>query len=151
MNLNTIFYFLISFFVGGMMVYGGYGKFTKPMPTSTQMLETLEKEGTQKMKENLKVLKIKNYIFGMKQTGYFWQLLGVCELLFGLMILSQYLRFAGAVMLVPITLHIFLFHLFLEFDEINELIQTGLLLLANLTLIGKEYSNWKHLILIKPF
>ena len=91
------------------------------------------------------------YINGAKQTGYFWELLGICELVFGLLLIIQGTSFIGAVLLLPITLHIFLFHAFLELDEIGELIMTGGLLLANLILVFKEYSNWKHLIWIKVF
>jgi hypothetical protein len=52
-------------------------------------------------------------------------------------------------MLVPITLQIFMFHLFLELDEVEELIETGLLFFGNMALIFKEFSKWKHLVLIK--
>lgn len=116
MKISFVLYFLISLYVGGFMLYGGYQKFAKPLPAPTQMIETFEKEGATKMKQDQKLI-IRNYVFGMKQTGYFWQFLGFCELLFGLMVLSQYFRFLGAVMLMPITVQIFLFHLFLEFHD----------------------------------
>lgn len=150
MKISTIVYVVLSLYLGGFMLYGGYQKFDKPLPAPTQMIASIEKDGAAKLKADVGKLKIRNYIFGLKQTGFFWQLLGVCELLFGLMILSQYMRFAGAVMLFPITLHVFLFHLFLEFDETFELFETGLLLLANCALIGKEYPQWKPLLFIKP-
>ncbi len=142
-------YVLLSLFVGGMMCYGGYQKFAKPIPAPTQMIETFEKEGVTKLKENIEVLKIKNYIFGMKQTNYFWQLLGICELLFGMMVLSQVMRFVGAVLLLPISLNILLFHIFLEPNDLVELLQTALLLLANIALVAKEYPKWKSLVFIK--
>jgi uncharacterized membrane protein YphA (DoxX/SURF4 family) len=149
MKITTIIYLLLSLFVGGMLCYGGYNKFAKPIPQPTQMIETFEKEGVSKLKENIATLKIKNYIFGMKQTNYFWQFLGVCELLFGIMILSQVLRFVGAVLALAITINIFLFHLFLEPNDLVELIQTLLLFLANIALVGKEYPQWKKLIFVK--
>jgi uncharacterized membrane protein YphA (DoxX/SURF4 family) len=149
MKISFVLYFLISLYVGGFMLYGGYQKFAKPLPAPTAMIDTYQKEGAEKMKQDKKLV-IKNYIFGMKQSGYFWQFLGLCELLFGLMVLSQYLRFVGAVMLVPITLQIFLFHLFLELHDIEELIETGLLFLGNLALIFKEYNQWKPLVFAKP-
>ncbi|TAE16445.1 MAG: DoxX family membrane protein [Bacteroidetes bacterium] len=149
MKISFVLYFLISLYVGGFMLYGGYQKFAKPLPAPTQMIETFEKEGATKMKQDQKLI-IRNYVFGMKQTGYFWQFLGFCELLFGLMVLSQYFRFVGAVMLMPITVQIFLFHLFLEFHDTEELIETGLLLLGNVALIFKEYNQWKPLVFAKP-
>lgn len=150
MKITNIIFFALSLFLGVMMLLGGYKKFEKPIPAPIQMIETFEKEGFTKAKEEVHVLKIKNYIFGMKQTNYLWQLLGVCEIVLGLMVVSQYMRFTGAVMLVPITLNIFLFHLFLEFDEVGELLETALLFGANIALIAKEYPKWKHLIWIKP-
>ncbi len=149
MKVTKIILIVISLYVGGFMLYGGYQKFVKPLPSPTQMIETFEKEGAEKMKQDEKLV-IKNYIFGMKQTGYFWQLLGVCELLFGLMILSQYFRFAGAVMVIPITLQIFLFHVFLEPNDLEELLETGLLFFGTVAMIGYEYPKWKSLLIIKP-
>ncbi|MEO0901638.1 MAG: DoxX protein, partial [Bacteroidota bacterium] len=90
------------------------------------------------------------YISGSKQTGYFWQVLGICELLFGLLLVFQGTGFVGALFLLPITLHIFLFHLFLESDEMGELLQTGGLFAVNILLVLKERSKWKHLLWIKP-
>ncbi len=149
-TIKTIFFITIRLILGGIMLYGGYQKFAKPLPEPTQMIIQIETEGSQKLKENLNVLIIKNYIFGMKQTGYFWQLLGICEIVFGLLILSQYMSFLGALMLIPITLHIFLFHLFLEPDDTAELFQTGGFLLINILLIAKEYKKFQPLLWIKP-
>ncbi|MCU0444519.1 MAG: DoxX family membrane protein [Microscillaceae bacterium] len=150
MKFKNIFYLLISLYVGGFMLYGGYQKFAKPLPKPTQMIETFEKEGAEKMKKDSHLV-IKNYIFGMKQTGFFWQFLGICEVTCAILILSQYLRFVGAVILMPIVVQIFLFHIFLEPNDLPELAQTGLLLVGNSLLIGREFSVWKKLIFLKPF
>ena len=83
-----------------------------PLPEPTQMITQIETEGSKKIqeiKENPNKLIIKNYIFGMKQTGYFWQLLGTCEIVFGLMILSQYMSFLGALMLFQLPFIFFYF------------------------------------------
>mgnify|MGYP000262383297 CR=1 FL=1 len=147
-NILSITYIVLRLFLGGMMIYGGWGKFEKPNPTALKVVEKAKKFTSPEQESTLqKVL----YINGAKQTGYFWELLGICELVFGLLLIIQGTSFIGAVLLLPITLHIFLFHAFLELDEIGELIMTGGLLLANLILVFKEYSNWKHLIWIKVF
>ena len=147
-NILSITYIVLRLFLGGMMIYGGWGKFEKPNPTALEVVEKAKKFTSPEQESTLqKVL----YINGAKQTGYFWELLGICELVFGLLLIIQGTSFIGAVLLLPITLHIFLFHAFLELDEIGELIMTGGLLLANLILVFKEYSNWKHLIWIKVF
>ena len=130
-----------------MMVYGGIQKFQKPIPEPIEVVEKAEKfkdpakEGTLQ-----KIL----YISGAKQTGYFWQVLGIAELIFGLLLLAQGTGFVGALFLLPVTLHIFLFHLFLEADEVGELLETGGLFLINIMLVLKERDKWKHLLWIKP-
>lgn len=129
------------------MVYAGVNKFAMSLPSSQEVVEKIEKvsptESTKKLQKTL-------YINGLMQTGYFWQVLGICELLFGLMILIQGTSFFGAIFLLPITLHIFLIHAFLEPDEIGELFLTGALLVINIALVLKEKEKWKHLLWVKP-
>ena len=143
----SILFIVLRLFLGGFMIYGGIQKFEKPIPSSIEVLEKAEKFSAPDKEPTLqKVL----YISGAKQTGYFWQVLGICELIFGFLLIIQGTGFIGALFLLPITLHIFLFHLFLEADEIGELIQTGGLFLINIALVLKEKEKWKHLLWIKP-
>lgn len=130
-----------SLFLGGLLVFGGIKKFEKPNPSSKSQIESFQK-GELKI-DNLEELKIRNYIFGMKQTNYFWQFLGITEFLFGLLIISQVFRLIGSILALPIVINIFLFHLFLEPNEIEELIETFLLLTINIWLIVYEYPKWK--------
>lgn len=133
--------------LGGMMFYGGIQKFQKHNPTPVEVVEKASKFTATDQESTLqKIL----YISGAKQTGYFWQLLGVCELLFGLLLIFQGTGFIGAIFLLPITLHIFLFHLFLETDEVGELIQTAGLFGVNILLVAKEKRKWKNLLWINP-
>ncbi|MEK6152967.1 DoxX family membrane protein [Flavobacteriaceae bacterium 3-367] len=133
--------------LGGMMLYGGIQKFQKPNPAPVEVVEKASKFTSPDKESTLqKIL----YISGAKQTGYFWQLLGVCEIFFGLLLLIQGTGFIGAVFLLPITLHIFLFHLFLEADEVGELMQTAGLLGINILLVAKEKRKWKNLLWINP-
>lgn len=142
-----ILFIVLRLILGGMMVYGGIQKFQKPIPSPIEVVEKAEKFKAPEKESTLqKIL----YISGAKQTGYFWQLLGVCELLFGLLLLLQGSSLVGAIFLLPITLHIFLFHVFLESDEMGELLQTGGLFAINLALVLKEKAKWKHLLWIKP-
>ncbi len=143
----AILFILFRLFLGGMMIYGGIQKFEKPIPSPAEVLVKAQKFSSSEKEETLqKIL----YISGAKQTGYFWQVLGICELLFGLLLLAQGTGFIGALFLLPITLHIFLFHLFLESDELEELIQTGLLFVINIGLILREKDKWWSLLWIKP-
>ena len=145
-SLSTLF-IVLRLVLGGFMIYGGIQKFQSPSPKPIEVLQKAEKFSSP---ENNSTLQKILYISGAKQTGYFWQVLGVCELLFGLLLILQGTGFIGALLLLPITLHIFLFHLFLEPDETTELFQTGFLLLINIALVLKEREKWKHLLWIKP-
>ncbi|WP_335964674.1 DoxX family membrane protein [Galbibacter sp. PAP.153] len=146
MKVNILF-IILRLILGGLMVYGGVHKFEQPSPTPIAVFQKAEKFATPEKESTLqKIL----YISGAKQTGYFWQVLGVCELLFGLLLIFQGTSFIGAIFLLPITLHIFLFHYFLESDEMGELLKTTGLLLINIALVLKEYKKWKPLLWVNP-
>lgn len=143
----SILFIVLRLFLGGFMIYGGVQKFQSPPITPIEVLEKANKFSSPEKEPTLqKIL----YISGAKQTGYFWQVLGVSEFLFGLLLIIQFTGFIAALFLLPITLHIFLFHLFLEADEISELIQTGALFVVNMLLVLKEKEKWKHLLWMKP-
>jgi len=145
-SINIIF-IIFRIFLGGFMIYGGVQKFENQNPTPIEVVDKAEKFKSPEKENTLqKIL----YISGAKQTGYFWQVLGICELLFGFLLILQGTGFIGALFLLPITLHIFLFHIFLEPEEISELIQTGALFGINIALVLKEREKWKHLLWLKP-
>ena len=129
-----IFIITVRVALGGLFVYAGVQKFIPKAPR-------VQTETNKELPPH--VVKIKAFIGGMKQTDYFWPVLGVAEILCGVLLLSQYLALLGAVMLVPITLHIFLFHLFLEPHDVGELAMTGLYLVGNLLIIAYHYPNLK--------
>ena len=120
--------------LGGLFVYGGVQKFIpKERPQSGSTIELPDH-----------VIKIKSFIGGMKQTGYFWEFLGVAEILGGALLLSQVLSLLGAFILFPIVLNIFLFHAFLEPHDTGELFMTGLYLIANLVIIFYHFPDLKQ-------
>jgi len=143
----SIIFIVFRLLLGGVMIAGGIGKFLKPLPSPTEILQKAESYTSPNDTQTLqKIL----YISGSKQTGYFWELLGVCELLFGFLLVIQGTGFVGALLLLPITLNIFLFHLFLEPEKVGELVQWVLFLIINIVLVLHERSKWKHLLWIKP-
>ena len=144
MKSLKIIFIIFNLILGGMMIYGGMKKFEKPSPSPTEIVEKVK--AGEEVAPSVEILQIKNYIFGMKQTGYFWQFLGIVELLVGLLLISQRFSLLGAIMALPVTIHIFLFHLFLEPHEIGELIQMTGLLIINLLIIGKGYKHWKGIL-----
>ncbi len=145
--LLKIFNIAIKLFLGGMLFYGGIQKFQKPIPQPTSIIEQVK--AGEEVAPNIEVLKIKNYIFGMKQTDYFWQFLGFFELLSGALILSQMFWIIGAFVALPLTLNIFLFHLFLETHETGELLMTLSLLLINIWFLIASYEKWKTIVIDK--
>jgi len=143
MKALKILIIILNIYVGGFMIYGSLGKF-KPTPKPTEIIEKIQKGEEVAPSED--ILKIKNYIFGMKQSGFFWPFLGIMEFLAGILLVSQVFSRIGAIIALPLTVNIFLFHLFLEGHEIGELLQTLVLLAANIILIGSTYKIWKPLL-----
>lgn len=124
--------------LGGLFIYGGIQKFI-PKPPRPQTDQSAEIPPH--------VVKIKAYIGGLKQSEFFWPMLGVVEIVGGILLVSQYLALLGAIILVPVTFNIFLFHLFLEPHEIGELIMTGLYLIGIMAIIGWYYKKLKPIFL----
>ncbi len=81
------------------------------------------------------------------QTEYFWSMLGVVELVGGILLISQYLSLLGAVLLLPITFNIFMFHAFLTPHETGEVVMTILYLLVNILIIVWHYPRLKPVFL----
>ncbi|MEO9965463.1 MAG: DoxX family membrane protein [Reichenbachiella sp.] len=140
MNKLKIAVFVINMLLGGLFIYAGVQKFAPKTPrSSTEQATELPDH----------VVKIKAMIGGLKGTEYFWPFLGIAEILCGLLLFTQRYALLGAVMLVPLSLNIFLFHLFLEPHEIGELVLTGFYLILNLGLLAYEYPKLKKAFLTK--
>jgi uncharacterized membrane protein YphA (DoxX/SURF4 family) len=146
-KIFRIFNILLSLFLGWTLFWGGVKKFDKPIPAPTAQMESIKKGEFDTL--DLSTLRLKNYVFGMKQTGYFWAVLGIGEIAVGLLLFSQLFRFVGAVAGFPITLQIFLFHFFLEPNDLPALLETHAMLLINIWLIAVEFPRWKHLVFNK--
>ncbi len=125
--------------LGLLFVYAGSQKFNQEerKPKTETQVQSISKP----LPPN--VVKIKAYIGGLKQTGYFWPMLGIAEILCGLLLLSQVFALLGAVMLVPLTLNIFLFEVFLGDGDLIELITHGLYLVGNLLLLCYAWPRLK--------
>lgn len=135
---------LLTLILGGMMILGGFHKFEYASPAPTELVEAIKKG--EEVAPNTEVLKIKNYVFGMQQTNYFWQFLGFVELLAGILLISQIFSLIGAIIALPVTINIFLFQLFLEPNKVGELIQMTVLLLINVAIIGFSFRLWKPML-----
>lgn len=144
-NIIPIVKVLFSLILGGMLVFAGIRKFDKLTPWPTEIIDTIKKE--EELPPNTEMLKIKNYFFGMKQTNYFWEFLGFVEILAGVLLLNQFFYLFRAILALPVTINIFLFHLFLKPNEVGKLFQMLGLLVINLLLIGFSYKLWKPILI----
>lgn len=139
---TKITFIVLRLFLGGVMISAGAGKFFKPISNVTEVVKKINNEN---ISSNTMTLQKVLYIGGLKQTGYFWEVVTFCELLFGIFLIFYRSYFLGSLFLLPITLHIFLFHLFLEPDEVGELVYCGLLFAVNVALMFMEKNRWKGL------
>jgi len=78
-----------------------------------------------------------NFMNSLSNTGYVLKVVGIFEILIGLLLLfNKWVPFA-LILLAPITLNVLLFHLFLDFPG---LILAIIVAILNIVLI---YKNWK--------
>ena len=141
---------ILVVFLSLVMISSGLNKIIKygELPNSNMLIEKYSNNSVfENIKEEGINLKYNNYKFGLQQSGYFWQLLGLCEFIFGLLLLFKKTVFFGALMLLSITLNIFLLHLFLQPYEVGELLYSASLLAINLFLVLRRkellYSMFK--------
>lgn len=105
----AILFIILRLLLGAFMIVGGVDKFENSPPKPIEVHQKAAKFTEQQQQSTLqKIL----YISGMKQTGYLWQLLGICEIVFGFLLIIQGTSFIGALFLLPITLIFFCFTIF---------------------------------------
>jgi len=132
MKFQSIIIILLQVFLGGMMIYGSISKFETPFAETQEVVDKAQKYLEQDQEH---ISKLVLYVSGMKQTGYFWLVLGLCEFIFGLLVIWKKTSLIGGLFLLPITLNILLFHIFLEPDEIGELLMSIGLFIANILIV----------------
>jgi len=145
MTFKSIALIILQLFLGGMMIYGSISKFETPF---AETAEVVERANSYVEKDQNHIARLILYVSGMKQTGYLWLLLGLSELIFGLMVIWKKTSLIGGLFLLPITLNILLFHIFLEPDEIGELLVAIGLFLTNFIIVFMR-SKAYHFLLVK--
>lgn len=139
----SIFFIIVQLSLGSLFVYAGVRKFV-PSPARKSSSAELVPGST---KEQM----IK-FIGGLKANSYFWPFLGIVEIVAGILLVSQFFAVGGAILLTPITLNIFLFHLFLKPEDVTGGIMSGLYLLCSILIILRKHKTIKNLIYTnKPF
>jgi len=125
--------------LGILFIYAGIQKFVPEQPK----VQTVTEAQVAPTELPPNVVKIKAYIGGLKQTDFFWPMLGIAEIVCGLLLISQIYALLGAVMLVPLTLNIFLFEVFLGGGDPMELFTHGLYFAANIALLVYAWPRLK--------
>ncbi|MFY7890128.1 MAG: hypothetical protein ACOVOW_14530 [Spirosomataceae bacterium] len=136
MKAVKIIFIVLQIALGGLMVVGGVAKFGGEPP---------KKEASVKKSPEViaKEAKMEGFVGGLIGTGYFWPFLGVVEIVGGLLLISQIFSLLGAFIILPVTVNIFLLHIFLENENPVELILPVLLLVINLAIIFRQYDKLK--------
>jgi len=78
----------------------------------------------------------------------FMIIIGVLEVLAGLLLIIPKTRLLGSIILMPVILNIFLLHLIID-NRPHELVETGIPLLVNVIIFMYYYPKWKDLLWVK--
>lgn len=123
---------VFSVFLAGFFIYAGVKKFIpKPAPAgpvnNSEFLRAFEEnrfESPVTFKMGVKVLRASGFL----------KMVGALQILSGILILIPRTRLGGLLLLLPLTVNIFSFHFFMD-NRPGENVETGLLLLLNLSLV----------------
>ena len=83
-----------------------------------------------------------NFLNSLGATGYIFPIIGILEVIIGLMLLLKKWTAFALILLAPISLNILLFHLFLDIPGISMAL---LVFIFNLALIYKHWPQYKPL------
>lgn len=75
----------------------------------------------------------------------FTKIVGIVEIFAGLLLIVPKTRPLGLMVIMPVIVTIFLFHVLLD-NRITELIESGVPLLATLLIFAYHQKNWKAII-----
>lgn len=133
---------ILSVFLAVFFIYAGVKKFI-PKPLSKTPLRN--EEFVKAFEENKfeSPVTFKMAIKALKTSG-FLKMVGVLQILAGLLIIIPPTRLIGLLMLLPLTVNIFYFHFFMD-NRPDENIETGFLFLVNVLLLVVYSKNLKAL------
>lgn len=144
MTKIQIIHTLLAIVLGLFFVYAGVKKFIpkppRPAPTEAY-IQAVEAN------DYSKPISFKLAVTMLKSSG-FLSMVGVLQILSGLLILFSQTRMIGLMLLMPITVNIFTFHIFMD-NRMDEDIETGLILLINILLLAAYYKTIRNLIASK--
>lgn len=132
-KFKTIYIWTLSLYLGVFFIYKGI---KKHLVGECKIFES----------ESTIPLEYQNVITALCHSG-FTLLVGFLQVTTGLLIVLPKTKFLGAVLLLPIICNIFLLHFFLD-NRPEELIETGIPLIANLLIIAFYFPLWKKSIIV---
>lgn len=86
-------------------------------------------------------IEYQNLITSLCSRGY-TKIIGVLEVLSGILLIIPRTRLLGAIILLPVIINIFLFHLILD-NRPHEIVETGIPLLATIIIFASYYQKRK--------
>lgn len=89
----------------------------------------------------------RNLMDALCQSG-FMKIIGGLEVLSGVLLIFSRTRLLGSIILMPIIITIFLFHVMID-NRPHENIETGIPLLMNILVFLYYYPKWKDLLWVK--
>ncbi len=89
-------------------------------------------------------LEYRNLISTLCNSG-FTKIVGFIEVLSGLLLIFPRTRLLGSILLMPVIITIFLFHLLID-NRPHELVETGIPLAVNVLIFIAHYKDWKGII-----
>lgn len=89
-------------------------------------------------------LNYRNLITALCTSG-FTKVVGFLEIASGILLIIPRTRLLGSIVLLPVIITIFLFHLFID-NRPHELVETGIPLLAAILVFASHYNVWKVII-----
>jgi uncharacterized membrane protein YphA (DoxX/SURF4 family) len=136
MKVITILHILLSLALGGFFIYAGVQKFIPKERKPSDPTEMVDAVTNNKYENPIPFkLSVK-----MLSTSGFLKFVGVLQILAGLLIVITQTRLIGLMLLLPLTINIFCFHLFMD-NRMDENIETGSILLVNILLFLAYYKK----------
>lgn len=133
---------LLAVCLAAFFIYAGMKKFTpKNRPVNVEMQQEMGQQISDSNYKSPTTFKLTTK--SMSESG-FLKVVGILQILSGLLIFIPKTRLIGLGVLLPVTINIFLLHLFMD-NRPDENIETGLFLGLNLVLI---IYYWKRLQLL---
>lgn len=146
LRIVKIVHLVFSVFLALFFMYAGVKKFIPKPPPATPVNNSEYMRAFEENKFESPVT-FKMGIKALRASGFLY-MVGVLQVLSGLLILFPPTRLIGLLILLPLTVNIFCFHFFMD-NRPDENIETGFFLSLNILLTLYYFSDLKQLVVKK--